>query len=283
MSALHERSVARYVKLLLSYQFLFLLALIFAPPNYDRFAVYGEDLSHGVLYFLVDFFGCADVVGTPTYNATWWYMSLALMLIALLPILQMLCKKIGFMALPAMFFLLRYLNVYFTASWYLPVAAFGILCAEHNVIEQIALKFENASRKSKLLAIICFIAASGLVLWLRFKTTYCWDVFDLLLTFNLTLFVVLVVSRIPVVSSALHFVGKYSMDIFLLHTFFYSYWFRTHIYSFKYPVFILTALLIESLLASICVEWVKDKIRFDVFSKKVSDSITHFLYSRNKV
>lgn len=273
-----KKTTSRYVNLLLSYQFLFVLALIFAPLSYDRFAVYGEDVPTSIVYFLIDFFGCADVLGTPTYNATWWYMSLALTLIAVFPILLWLCKKCGFVLLPAFFFVLRYFNTYFTMSWYIPIAVLGILCAQQNVIEKVTQRFTNTSFGKKLLVCAGLMLTGAFFLFLRYKTTYWWDVFDLVITFILVLIVCLVINKIPFVSSSLAYIGRHSMNIFLVHTFYFHYWFREHIYSFKYPILILLMLLLECLLVSIVIELIKKKIRFNVFSKKIGDKLAECLY-----
>ncbi len=49
-----------------------------------------------VLYiFFIDMFGLADILGTPTYIATFWYMSLAQIIIFLVPLFIIIYKRGG--------------------------------------------------------------------------------------------------------------------------------------------------------------------------------------------
>ena len=69
--------------------------------------------------------------------------------------------------------------------------------------------------------------------------------------------------------SGLAFVGKHSMNMYLIHTFIFGYFFHDFIYSFKYPILIFIVLLIVSLLLSIAIEFLKGKFGFYQFQKHV--------------
>ena len=56
----------------------------------------------------------------------------------------------------------------------------------------------------------------------------------------------------------LGFTGAYSMNMFLMHTFVRGYYFKAFSYSFKYPIIILAVLVIDTLLFSVCLEWMKN-------------------------
>lgn len=60
----------------------------------------------------------------------------------------------------------------------------------------------------------------------------------------------------------LAFVGKHSMNMYLMHTFVFSYFFHDFIYSFKYPILIFSMLFLISLLLSIVVEFFKKELGF---------------------
>lgn len=67
-------SFRRYIKLYSNYFFIFLIIMLigFISSN-NHFQVW----DNNIMYFIYDLLGLSYVFGTPTYNYTWWYMSLA--------------------------------------------------------------------------------------------------------------------------------------------------------------------------------------------------------------
>ena len=63
----------------------------------------------------------------------------------------------------------------------------------------------------------------------------------------------------------LTYLGKHSMNMYLVHTFIFLYYFGDFIYQFKYPILIVLALLITSLAVSIAIEQLKKCISFYKF------------------
>jgi len=77
--------------------------------------------------------------------------------------------------------------------------------------------------------------------------------------------------------SALEFMGKHSMNMYLVHTFVCSYFFHDFIYGFKYPILIFAVLFAISLLLSIVIEFFKTKVGFYRLQDKVVN-FCHLLY-----
>lgn len=69
----------------------------------------------------------------------------------------------------------------------------------------------------------------------------------------------------------LRYLGKHSMNMYLVHTFIFAYFFKEFIYGFKYPVLIFLALLATSLLTSIVVEQLKRITRYNNLITKLSN------------
>ena len=69
--------------------------------------------------------------------------------------------------------------------------------------------------------------------------------------------------------NALIFIGKHSMNIFLFHTFIFSYWFRNEIYASRNPLIIFLLLLAVCIAISIVLEYVKRLIHFETLIKKI--------------
>lgn len=86
----------RYIKLICSYVFIFIALQIYSViMQKGRYTyIYGSKPT-GIIYFLIDMFGLADILGTPTFIATFWYMSLAQIIIFLVPLFIMIYKQGG--------------------------------------------------------------------------------------------------------------------------------------------------------------------------------------------
>lgn len=258
----------RFIKLLLSFQFIFILSMIPAVVAGNALDVYGGRNTTGILYMVVDFLGLANIIGTPTYNGTWWYMSYALMLVVILPFVVQLCRQFGSLILVLEFFLVRYLAVDFTFRWHLLATVTGVVLAENHFYERLMESYASANHLKKAFTVVAAVALASLCVLLRWSSTAeIWDILEAVFAATLGALVCLVISNIPVVRAPLEMLGKHSMNIFMTHTFIYYYWFREHIYSFQYPLLILLMLVVESLVVSVALEYLKKLIHFEKFSK----------------
>jgi hypothetical protein len=59
--------------------------------------------------------------------------------------------------------------------------------------------------------------------------------------------------------SVLIYLGKYSMGMWMVHTYYCIYLFRPFFYSFKYPIGIYLAVVVVSLITAMALEWVQRK------------------------
>lgn len=75
----------RIWKLWTLYWFAFLLTLLCQPLGRKITEAYGGELKSIAVYLLLDALGLSYLFGTPTLNPTWWYMTLALLIIAGIP------------------------------------------------------------------------------------------------------------------------------------------------------------------------------------------------------
>ena len=259
-----KNAAKRYVKLLAAFQLVWILAVGTGKLlGYSMNAVFGEPSVNSLFYTIVDFFGVSNIVGTPTYNGTWWYMSYALMLVACMPIFSLICIKLDGMVMVVSFFLIRYLAADFTFSWYMMTVFAGILFAKNRYFERINQIFDEGSLLKKAV----LLAGCVIVLWVSIKmrclVQQCWDLLEMLISVFTCVLVCLVVGKIPVVSTVMAFIGKHSMNMFLTHSFIFYYWFREFTYSFRYPALIVAVLVAETIVVSIVIEFLKKVIRLD--------------------
>jgi peptidoglycan/LPS O-acetylase OafA/YrhL len=83
------------------------------------------------------------------------------------------------------------------------------------------------------------------------------------------------VSSVSCINAVLRYLGKYSMDIYMIHTFIFYYFFKDFIYSFKYPILIFCALMIICLTISVFLEYFKKIICLPVLIKKINLKISY--------
>lgn len=258
-------SCGHVVKLLINFWAVYIpFALLgFAVSDHTVLTVYGgEGVFNGFLYFLIDFMGLADMFGTPTLNDTWWYMSLAILLIFLLPACTLLARKVGGVVLFGIVLILPPIAGFDTISsvWtYLPTAACGMAFAQYDLFS----KLDFGAKKPwhyALLFVVCAVLMLAVIRARRIdELVFALNVVGACLICQMAR----ILEKVPGLSAALQFLGRHSMNIFLLHTFIYSYYFGRFIYSFGHFLLIFAVLLAASLLCSIVLEQLKRLIGYN--------------------
>ena len=262
---------ARLVKMLGGYLFVFLVAQLWSllVVHDDRWLkIYGSGLL-GVLHALVDAVGLAELFGTPTFLATFWYMSLATLIVVLVPILLGLARRYGYGTLFALAVLLR---VFFepvagaTFAYlpnYLACVVAGMWAAETNVIG----RFRNREMGAfaELSTFVALLVLGAICLYLRQKTRQSsllpiWDAVIPLLTCCI---MCRWIDKLPVLAPVLDLIGRHSMNIFLAHNFVRIMWYYDFTYSFKKWWLIVIVLLVISLVISECIQILKRVTGYD--------------------
>lgn len=284
LSKLKYDNISEYVKhrffnLYIGWIFVFLFCEIFGLI-YNRLPIeiYGKNIQ-GVIYFCLDGLGIANLFGTPTLVGTWWYMSLAVTLILIIPLAIKIYEKIGFVYMFVLFSILsRQLAVTDSSiiHW-LPVVFLGIVSADKKWLVKIAnyevIKKSNILNKTvKLLVGIILILAS-----IKFRqsgvSAILFEIKDGVIPFIVICFCYEFINPIKYLNTALGFIGKHSMNIFLIHTFIRATYFRKFIYSFKYPPVIIIVLLAISLMVSMIVELMKKYLGYNKMTDKIREKV----------
>lgn len=272
----------RLIRLMGGYMLVFILThVISIALGQGRMkVVYGEGVK-ACIGVIIDFFGLGDVMGTPVYIATWWYMSLAIILILVFPFLVFVYKKSGIFSIPLIalvpfVFTIQYTNM----IRYIPVMIVGVVFADRNwmvKIRQWKIK-ENSILSHGIKFILEIFLIYGLFKGRNSEYNYqliaIWDSF---LPVVILLFSYEFVAVIPGFRTVLKFIGKHSMNIFLTHNFFRVFWCPDFIYHFRSAWLISLALLGVSLVFSIMIELLKKLIHFnqgiECIRKKVESKI----------
>lgn len=265
--------LSRLIRLLTSFILVFLLVDVFAL-FYDpgRFAeIYGTSFPVCIAYFILDMLGLAQLLHTPTFLGTYWYYSLAIVIVLLVPCFYLLIRKIGtvpFLGLIAV--------INFTVSipnhnfWrYLLCIAVGVSCAYNNTIVKIMnwdiIKSQKWNHLVKfliefLLLFVLMVLRQGPLMDILYPF---WDaVIPVVFASFCCEFIVI----IPGLRQLLIFLGTYSANIFIIHNYIRKVWFYDFTYSFKYPLLIVMVLLSISLVLSICIEQLKKIIHYNSFT-----------------
>lgn len=252
----------RLWKLETFYWFAFLLTLACQPLGRTIFDAYGTDLKSIIVYFFIDFFGLSYLFGTPTLNPTWWYMTLAILIVVLMPFVMKLIEKMGTsLVLFAGIGILFFLNASNANTFYLFSLYLGVGCFESRLFERIG---ELWNDKKWGIWIKGFIAIVAFLILLSLRTNYNYfGIVDGLIAMNLAVLSSLLFVHIPIFSSVMQCLGKHSGNIFLVHNQIYSYYFQSFIYSFGHWIVILFTLLAVSFLVSVVMEILKKVLRYD--------------------
>ena len=248
----------RYWKLMSAYWFVFILTLLCQPLGRSVIQAYGTNVKEIVLYLVIDFLGLSFLMSTPTLNPTWWYMTIAIAVICIAPIIIKLMKRYGAILVLTIFVIITRGNqLENVLNFYLFSMGLGIVCYELKVFERIERLGGDSKQGIIIKGGLELLILAGL---LMLRTNYNFNgIVDGLIALVISLFVMTIVKRLWIVAQGLEFLGKYSSNIFLTHNQLYSYYFLGFFYSFKHWFVITLVLLGVSLLLSMVIEWVKDK------------------------
>lgn len=259
-------TISRYWKLMAGYWFVFILALLFSGLGRTPMQAYGTDLKTAIVYFVIDFWGLSFAFHTPTLNPTWWYMSVALYIIFLMPFIMKLVKKTGiFLMIAASMSFIQMAEIQSVASTYVFGLLLGIFCFEYDIFGKWMVLLEK-KKGSFLIKSLFLFAATILLLKFRMNYNY-YGIVDGLIAMTLCGFSMMVFSKIPLMNKGLEILGIHSANIFLIHNLLYSYYFLGFYYSFRYPAVILAVLTVTSLLVSVAIERIKIWSRYNKIMK----------------
>lgn len=255
------------VSLLSGYWFIY---IIFVPMG--LFFGHSVLTYYGInpIYYIADFFGVSYLFFeyNATMNATWWFMSIIILLYLVFPLLYRLHKyspEILLVISVAFLFCpftkeLREINL-----WLCPFV-FGMYVSGRNLLERIANQ-SNKRNKTIIAAIISCIILLYLRLYYFDNGVYI----DSLISLCIIIISYTFLSRIPVLNLILEELGKYSGQIFMFHTFIYLYYFKEQIYWFKYSIVIYLVMIIVCYIVARFISWLMQVVRYNKLINKLTN------------
>lgn len=268
----------RMVTLMTGFLIIFVVTEILAIPTGRFIEVYGHDFR-SVVYMVIDALGLAKLLGTPLFCLTWWYMSLAIVLIMIFPFVHSMMEKYQWIVVVASIIVPRACGFGQSTDLfrYLLAYTLGMYFAQHDLLARIKEKFMEQNVAGKLLSLIVSLIGLAVIIkcrqnaWIGWKYLDFWDGFAAMY--------VIVISYIYILNGkwivkGLGFLGKHSMNIFLIHSFYRDVFFHEFTYSFYYAWLDYIVLMAISLVTSIVLEWFKKLIRYEKFIDWVKRLVT---------
>lgn len=268
----------RMVTLMTGFLIIFVVTEILAIPTGRFIEVYGHDFR-SVVYMIIDALGLAKLLGTPLFCLTWWYMSLAIVLIMIFPFVHSIMEKYQWVVVVASIIVPRACGFGQPTDLfrYLLAYTLGMYFAQHDLLARIKEKFMEQNVEGKLLSLIVSLIGLAVIIkcrqnaWIGWKYLDFWDGFAAMY--------VIVNSYIYILNGkwivkGLGFLGKHSMNIFLIHSFYRDVFFHEFTYSFYYAWLDYIVLMAISLVTSIVLEWFKKLIRYEKFIDWVKRLVT---------
>lgn len=268
----------RMVTLMTGFLIIFVVTEILAIPTGRFIEVYGHDFR-SVVYMIIDALGLAKLLGTPLFCLTWWYMSLAIVLIMIFPFVHSIMEKYQWVVVVASIIVPRACGFGQSTDLfrYLLAYTLGMYFAQHDLLARIKEKFMEQNVAGKLLSLIVSLIGLAVIIkcrqnaWIGWKYLDFWDGFAAMY--------VIIISYIYILNGkwivkGLGFLGKHSMNIFLIHSFYRDVFFHKFTYSFYYAWLDYIVLMAISLVTSIVLEWFKKLIRYEKFIEWVKRLVT---------
>lgn len=268
----------RMVTLMTGFLIIFVVTEVLAIPTGRFIEVYGHDFR-SVVYMIIDALGLAKLLGTPLFCLTWWYMSLAIVLIMIFPFVHSIMEKYQWVVVVASIIVPRACGFGQSTDLfrYLLAYTLGMYFAQHDLLARIKEKFMEQNVAGKLLFLIVSLIGLAVIIkcrqnaWIGWKYLDFWDGFAAMY--------VIVISYIYILNGkwivkGLGFLGKHSMNIFLIHSFYRDVFFHEFTYSFYYAWLDYIVLMAISLVTSIVLEWFKKLIRYEKFIEWVKRLVT---------
>ena len=272
-------TAVRYIKTMSGYWMIWILSCVVTQLINRRVSkIYVQNsLWEAVAGMGIDFLGLANLFRTPTLNGTWWYMSAAIVFILLTPLLVKNREKLWLILAGVILFIRVIMKGkdFFpggTAVYsFLTPFILGMIFARNNYIERLVNQKHKLPRF--LVEVVLLLAAYKV--YKNLPISNYWEVHWGLIPLLVIVFCIEYILVIPGIKQVLVFLGKHSMNVFLVHTFIRLIYLGEFTYSWKHFVLITLVLLVVSLALSFVLEGIKKITKYDqlmeIICKKIEN------------
>ena len=296
LNTINKWTVSRCFKTLSGFWYWYIICfvVIFFYNGLPKKIYFGDGIVRGSVYMLIDFLGLAELCGTPVLSGSWWYMSAAVVYIALIPLVVRWTKKWGWFSLfsaiviiPRILFNSDFFGASNIFTFFFPVY-FGALFAEFKIFEKIEEFSLLKNKKLNEILLLCLGVVTVLVsiyIWIRVPYKVLWEFHFgvapviLIVFFNRFVFRQGGFLR-KNVCKFFFFLGKHSMNMYIFHTLLREQILKEFLYSMKYPILTILSLLFISLAISVVFDFVKKLIKYDKLIGLLENRVLSLFFSK---
>ena len=269
--------LSRYIQTMSGFWFIYPLCLLFCHLMDGRTAaVYiGSNTISTAWQYLLSFLGVARLMGTPNLIYEWWYLSAAVIFILLVPLFCQMTKKLGGTASLLLVVLIpRLLGMEIAGGThpfsFLMPTALGVVACRTDFFVRIRQLFSPFACQTCGRAVLFAFALLGMVvayfLYRKLPFEQYWE-----LKYGLVPLIVILCCSETVLTSPLTlrifgYLGRHSMNMYLLHMLFLTY-FKVFLFHGRHFLVSFALLLAGSLALSILVEWLKKCLRWQALTQ----------------
>lgn len=217
-----------------------------------------------------DCLGLSGLFDGKTLNGSWWYMGAAVTFIVLLPILAAGIKRFGgFVCMALIFLLPRVLKIGFLGGRspysFLAVFALGAIFCEYDLFQRFEMlkvvKNEKLNEGIRFVILLLWVLA-GIWSYKRVPISQYWEYQFVWIPTGVILFCKGYLFRIGFLKKILQYLGKHSMNIWLVHTFVRDH-LKAYVWSARYFLLVPLVILLISLVISYAVDILKKYSGYD--------------------
>lgn len=239
---------------------------------------FNEGMIYGIVKLFINFMGLSNLYEMPLLNGTWWYMSAAVAFIFLVPIYCRLANRYGHLLILSLSILIpRILGIGYaggTSVLSFTCALFlGATFSEYAILDRLReMKIYHKNElvnKSLKFILATFILIGAFKAYLVIPYNKLWEINWGIIPVFVIYYCYEFIISISIIRKILAYLGKHSMNIFLVHTFIRYYYLRDLTYSFKHFTLITLFLLISSLVISVILEKIKEIIRYHTWIEQL--------------
>ena len=239
----------------------------------NGFYKWGENAVEKCFCILADVCGVSSFLGTKSLNGAWWYMSAAVTFILLFPVLDAVMERFGELSCLGMIFLLpRITGKGFPGGSspysFLMIFAVGMVCCRHDFFRL----FHEYPRKKIKFVLLLFLLLLALWGYSKMDITFMWERQYAVTPFLVILFSVEYLFRLRLLSAVFQYLGKHSMNIWLVHIFVRD-WLNTYVYAVRLFWLIPVVILMISLGISYFLDLLKKYTGYDRLFERLQERL----------
>lgn len=262
----------RYVKTFSGYWFVWVFAFVSCQIINGRSVrlFFSEGIIKGITYIALNFLGLDSFFNTPSQDPVWWYMGAALVFIMLTPLIYK-CKDNLFFVLIAVIILPRAILGHdgsvvrasgTSAFAFLSPFVSGAIFSRYNLFDW----WMNKGDKELPIKAFKFVFELWCIVFLykmyhNLDRSIFWEIHYGLFPMVCIVFLVEFVIPLKWLAKPLMFLGKHSMNMYLIHAFLLLYC-KRFLYSWKHFILITLMFLAMSVLLSVIIEFIKRRMQY---------------------